>query len=108
MLDPHERTIAKRILADEFFKKHAKDIKLYGDRFEKETHSRNVEWLANNYNFERTYNRLKSTERTLTASRSKKIIECMALPDDSLTKYNYYTNKFDTTGKLLYHLQTIE
>lgn len=98
VLDPSEREIAKRILADEFFKKHENDLHLFGEKFVGKPHSKNVDWLVNSYSFERTYNRLKSTERTLVASTSKKIADGMSLADDSLTRYNYYTNKFDTTA----------
>ena len=98
VLDPGEREIAKRILADEFFKRHENDLHLYGEKFTQQSHAKNVDWLAKAYSFERTYGRLKATERTLTASTSKKISDAMTLVDDSLTKYNYYVNKFDTTG----------
>jgi hypothetical protein len=99
VLDPSEREIAKRILADEFFRKHENDLHLFGEKFVGKAHGKNVDWLVNSHSFERTYNRLKSTERTLVASTSKKIADGMSLADDSLTRYNYYTNKFDTTGK---------
>ena len=104
VLDPGEREIAKRILADEFFKKHENDLHLFGEKFVGQAHTKNVDWLVNSHSFERTYNRLRSTERTLVASTSKKIADGMSLADDSLTRYNYYTNKFDTTGEsvLLY------
>lgn len=98
VLDPSEREIAKRILADEFFKRHEKDLHLFGNKFINRSHSKNVDWLVNSYSFERTYSRLKSTERTLTASTSKKIADCMSLQCEDLTKFNYYTNKFDTTA----------
>ena len=101
VLDPSEREIAKRILADEFFKRHADDLHLYGDKFPHQSHQKNVDWLAKAYSFERTYGRLKATERTLTASTSKKIADGLTLVDNSLTKFNFYANKFDTTGKLI-------
>jgi hypothetical protein len=48
--------------------------------------------------FERSYEILKQMERTLNATSAKTINSCMQLPDDTLTRHNFYTNKFDTTA----------
>lgn len=98
VLDPGERQIGKRVLADEFFRSHAHDLDVFGSNFSQQNHKQNVEALTNAYSFERAYERLKSIERTLKAESSKPIVECMLAADQSLTRHNYYTNKFDTTG----------
>jgi len=98
VLDPAERLIGKRVLADEFFKAHAQDLEVFGPNFTNNSHKKNVENLANAYSFERAYERLKSVERTLIAESSKPLLECIQLPDQTLTKHNYYTDKFDCTA----------
>ena len=37
-------------------------------------------------------------ERTINATSAKTINACMQVPDDTLTRHNFYTNKFDTTA----------
>jgi hypothetical protein len=100
VLDPGERQIGKRVLADEFFKTHAHELEVFGPSFATCTHKQNVENLTNAYSFERAYDRLKSIERTLIAESSKPILECMQVPEamSNLVKHNYYTNKFDATA----------
>lgn len=52
------------------------------------------------YSFERTYDKLMSIERTIEAVGAKKILDCLrADQGNELLKYNYYSNKFDSTGK---------
>ena len=55
VLDPDERAIGKRVLADEFFKSHkqAGDLNCFGKQFVTNTHKKNVDSLANAYSFER-------------------------------------------------------
>jgi hypothetical protein len=100
VLDPDERAIGKRVLADEFFKEHARrgDLACFGSNFATNTHKKNVDSLANAYSFERAYERLLSVERTLKAGSSAPILDCMKAGDESLTKFNYYSNKFDATA----------
>ncbi len=100
VLDPGERSIGKRVLADEFFKEHARsgDLACFGEHFAHKTHKENVAALANSYSFERAYDRLLSVERTIKAGSSETILSCMRLGDDTLTKHNYYSNKFDCTA----------
>jgi len=98
VLDPDERAIGKRVLADEFFKGHAHDLECFGPSFPKFTHAQNVDRLAKSQCFERAYEKLKSIERSLIARSAKPILECMQLPDDTLTRHNFYTDKFDCTA----------
>ena len=100
VLDPEERAIGKRVLADEFFKEHEKagDLSCFGNHFGNKTHNENVTALANAYSFERAYDRLLSVERTLKAGSSETILSCMRTGDDTLTRHNYYSNKFDCTA----------
>jgi hypothetical protein len=100
VLDPDERAIGKRVLADEFFKSHEQsgDLACFGKHFVSNTHKKNVDSLANAYSFERAYDRLLSVERTLKAGNSAPILDCMRLGDDTLTKHNYFANKFDSTA----------
>jgi len=100
VLDPDERGIGKKVLADEFFKVHEKagDLACFGEQFAKKSHKDNVAALANAYSFERAYDRLLSVERTLKAGSSETILSCMRLGDDTLTRHNYYANKFDCTA----------
>jgi len=98
VLDPSERQIGKRVLADEFFKTHQQHLHVFGPGFANNPHKKNVENLANAYSFERAYDRLKSIERTLIAESSKPILECMQAPDQSICKHNFYTDKFDSTA----------
>ena len=63
-------------------------------------------WLS----FERSYEVLKQTERTLNATSAKTINECMRAPNDTLTRHNFFTNKFDTTAwyLLIIYLSTLK
>ena len=98
VLDPEERLIGKRVLAHEFFKKHSHHLDLFGPSFAAATHKQNVHNLAASNSFERSFEKLKSVERTLEATSAKTIQECICLPDDTLTRHNYYCNRFDTTA----------
>lgn len=77
VLDPDERNIGKRVLADEFFRRHSGDLYNFGTQFTKNSHKENVEKLVSSYSFERTYDRLMSVERTLKAESSKPLIDCI-------------------------------
>lgn len=99
LLDPDERNVGRHILAEEFFKKHEKDISNYGTGFAQNTKKQNVEKLVNSYSFERTYGKLLSVERTLTAESSKPLLDCIRNDEDpSFQKNKYHTNKFDATA----------
>lgn len=100
VLDPEERQVGKRVLADEFFKKHSKKEALacFGPSFATNTHKENVDNLARSTSFERSYEKLKSIERTMKATSAKPVHDCMSCTDDTLTKHNYYVDKFDTTA----------
>ena len=98
VLDPEERKICKQVLADEFFKAHKHDIACFGEQFARNSHKKNVDNLANAHSFERSYEVLKQAERTLNATSAKTINECMRAPDDTLTRHNFFSNKFDTTA----------
>jgi hypothetical protein len=98
VLDPEERLIAKQVIADEFFKEHANHLHLYGPKLACNSHRKNVDNLANAYSFERTFNRLKQTEARLKAGQAGAIIDCITLPDDTLTRHNYFTDKFDCSA----------
>ena len=45
--------IGKRVLADEFFKKHADELEVFNPTFKNNPHKKNVENLANAYRFSR-------------------------------------------------------
>jgi len=98
VLDPEERNIAKKVLADEFFKEHKEELHLFGDKLADNPHRKNVDNLANAYSFERTFNRLKQTEARLKAANAGAIIDCISLTDDTLTRHNYFTDKYDTSA----------
>ncbi len=98
VLDPDERRIGKRVLADEFFRSHKNDVGSFGAHYVGQTHKARVDSLANAYSFERSYERLLSVERTLKAESSGPILACMRLPDDTLTRHNFYVDKFDCTA----------
>jgi hypothetical protein len=100
VLDPDEVQVGRRILADEFFKRHPDDLVNFGPQFENNTRKQNVERLLNSYSFERAYDKLLSVERTLIAEGSKPILDCMKDNiDEKFSKHKYFTNKFDATGK---------
>jgi hypothetical protein len=52
VLDPDERQIGKRILAEEFFLRHSEDLHNFGPSFVKNTQKQNVEKLVNSYRWE--------------------------------------------------------
>jgi len=100
VLDPDERAVGRRVLADEFFRAHEErgDLRNFGAHIASRTRKQNVDGLANAYSFERAYERLLSIERSLEARESGPIKSCLSLGDDSLTKHNFYVDKFDATA----------
>lgn len=53
---------------------------------------------VNFQNIDSAYEKMKTVQRTLKVSGSWPIKECMELPDDTLIKHNYFTDKFDQTA----------
>lgn len=52
------------------------------------------------HSFERSYQRLLEVERTNEANKAKMIQDCIRSGDKpEILKHNFYTNKFDTTGR---------
>jgi hypothetical protein len=49
VLDPDERSIGRRILSQEFFKRHQNDLHNFGPAFEGNTLKQNVDKLVNSY-----------------------------------------------------------
>lgn len=53
-----------------------------------------------NYSFEHSYDKLLQIERKLVAEGSKPIRQCLrSNVSEDVLKHNFYTNKFDTTGR---------
>lgn len=99
VLDPDERKIGQRVLAEEFFRRHLHDINKFGGSIANRTHAGNVEALVNAYSFERAYDKLLEKERTLVAESSAPIMDCMRyMGGDHILTHNFYTNKFDATA----------
>jgi hypothetical protein len=121
VLDPDERAVGKKVLAEEFFRKHEADLHIFGPQIAQNTRQKNVENLVNSYryarsvfqlvvsasksplllnSFERSYDKLLSVERTFEARSAKKILDCIRSDQNNeLLQHNFYTNKFDSTGK---------
>ena len=49
VLDAEERQVGKRVLAEEFFKRHELDLHIFGAQVAKNTHKKNVDNLVNSY-----------------------------------------------------------
>lgn len=98
IIDPDEKLVAKKIIAQEFFNTHMHHIHLFGAKYASRTLKENVHNLASSLIFERIYNKLKATELKLRQGGSSEMIEGMALADKGLLKYNYFSNKFDATA----------
>ena len=49
VLDADERAVGKKVLAEEFFKRHEEDLHIFGPQIAKNTHKKNVENLVNSY-----------------------------------------------------------
>lgn len=99
LLDPEEREIGKRVLTDEFFKRHAQDLHNFGQEFVNRPHKENVQKVCTSAHFEHTFGKLMSMERTLKAESSKPLLDCIRNDDDpDFQKHKYYVDKFDTTA----------
>lgn len=98
VIDPHERKIAKSVITDEFFKAHRENLHVFGEKIANATHAENVNAVVNSTNFERTFGLLKGVEESLKGRASKEMLGCMDTVHKSLTKHNFYTNKFDTSA----------
>lgn len=51
VLDADERQVGKRVLAEEFFKRHTHDLHIFGPKIASSTHSQNVDGLVNSYRY---------------------------------------------------------
>jgi hypothetical protein len=51
VLDPEERQIGRKILAEEFFKRHVSDLHNFGPQFQNSSIKQNVEKLVNSYRY---------------------------------------------------------
>ena len=98
VIDPDEKLVAKKVIAEEFFRAHMHHIHLFGKKYTKKTLKENVNNLAKSAVFERTYNKLKSTELKLRQGGSTEMVEGMTLADKRLLKYNFFADKFDATA----------
>jgi hypothetical protein len=49
VLDPDERAVGKKVLAEEFFRKHEADLHIFGPQIAQNTRQKNVENLVNSY-----------------------------------------------------------
>lgn len=98
IIDPDEKLVAKKIIAEEFFNAHMHHIHLFGKKYASKTLRENVNNLAKSAVFERTYNQLKATELKLRQGGSTEMIEGMTLADKRLLKFNFFADKFDATA----------
>lgn len=99
LLDPEEREIGKRVLTDEFFKRHTEDLHNFGPEFVNRSHKENVQKVCTSAHFEHTFGKLMSMERTLKAESSKPLLDCIRNDNDpAFQKHKYYVDKFDATG----------
>jgi len=88
VLDPRERKVCKKLLAHEFFQAHTDDISNFGEQYALNSHKQNVEKLSNALDFEQSYKTLRKKERSILANSTKQVLDCMQVPDDTLTRHN--------------------
>lgn len=98
VIDPDEREVAKHVIADEFFRKNADNIRVFGKQFANRTHEENIESLEKAYCFERTLSQLKSVEDGLRSRSSKQMTQCMANESTEMARSHFYNDKFDTVA----------
>ena len=97
VLDPDEQEVGRFIMAQDFFENHRDDIHLYGEEW-KGTEAENIERLATAHTFQKMLNKLKQTEKHYRTIGSMDATACLTMADKSITKHNFYCNKFDTTA----------
>ena len=97
VLDPDEQEVGRFIMAQVFFENHRDDIHLYGEEW-KGTEAENIERLATAHTFQKMLNKLKQTEKHYRTIGSMDATACLTMADKSITKHNFYCNKFDTTA----------
>ena len=51
MLDANERAVGKKVLAEEFFRKHEDDLHIFGPQIANNSRKKNVENLVNSYRY---------------------------------------------------------
>lgn len=90
----------RRIIAEEFFKKHGDGISKFDAKYKGKSVEENVEGLANDPHFPLVLRKLRDKERSLMGRASGPILSCMQLTGEGLelTKHNFYTDKFDATA----------
>ena len=94
------RNRGKRIIAEEFFKKHGDGIAKFGGAYTNKSVAQNVDELAADPHFPLVLRKLRDKERSLMGRASGPILSCMQLEGEGLelTKHNFYTDKFDATA----------
>jgi len=97
VLDPDEQEVGRFIMAQDFFRNHRDDIRLYGDEW-KGTEAENIERLATANTFQKMLNKLKETEKHYRDIGSKNATACLIMADRRITQHNFYADKFDTTA----------
>jgi len=94
------RNRGKRMIAEDFFKKHGEGIAKFGGAYKHKSLEDNVDELASDPNFPLVLRKLRNKERSLMGRASGPILSCMQLEGEGLelTKHNFYTDKFDATA----------
>eukprot|EP01035_Chromulina_nebulosa_P018627 gene18627-24362_t len=102
IIDIEEKQIAQQVLTEEFFQQHNSnsDLPNFSPELALNSHRTNVNKLTNSISFDRDFERLKGLEKSFKAKGSREVSQCLTLSSKALplTKFNYYTNKFDTTA----------
>lgn len=98
VLDIAEQSVGRRIIAEEFFTQHEKDLHLYGPTFVGRSTLENVDKVSKSNAFQRVMSVIREREKHYEMTGSANVGKCLTSVNPQLTRYNWYNNKFDSTA----------
>eukprot|EP00903_Cladosiphon_okamuranus_P015600 g14405.t1 len=97
ILDEAEKVVGRRIMTEVFLDSHEHDIHLYGQGLSQKSMAANVDDISRSPAFKKIISGLREKEKNLANHGSDGVRECVTLKP-SLTRHNFFSNKFDTTA----------
>ncbi|CAN0399145.1 unnamed protein product [Ascophyllum nodosum] len=98
ILDEAQQVIGRRIIAELFLEKHKHNLHLYSQELTQKSAATDVGKIARSHGFKTIMSRLRVKEKGFVNLGSDGVKECVTLRPGSLTRHNFFSNKFDTTA----------
>ncbi|CAM9978369.1 unnamed protein product, partial [Pylaiella littoralis] len=107
ILDEAEKVVGRRIMAEMFLENHQHDMHLYGQGLAQKARNANrkgdsmtanVDDISRSRGFKKIMSGLREKEKNFVNHGSEGVKECVTLKAKSLTRHNFFSDKFDTTA----------